>query len=433
METKVDIHGITVGSETRKALQNFPFSVAPMHTELFHAIAEVKLAAARANHKAGTLPTEVSEAIQEGCRKVVDGEFDHLFMLPGIQGGAGTSLNMAVNEVVAHYATSLLFAKGHPVTVHPNDHVNSHQSTNDVNPTALKIVVIRLHKQLQTAISDLAESLDRRASEFSSIAKLGRTHLQDAVPTTLGEEFKAYAAICKRHLAYLSDQEKYLCDVNLGGTAIGNSIWTTPEYLEAIYPELCDVTGLELRSADNQMSQTSSASDLCSVSSAITNLFTDLSKIASDIHFMCSGPRGGLGEIKLQELQKGSSIMPGKINPIIPESVNQIYFYIFGLNQTIHLASTNANLELNVMFPVTAFSLITSMKLALEGITVFRTKCIESLEAVPENCAKHLNNSTALAAGLVDEIGYDAATVLVKESIATGIPFGELVSKTRSS
>lgn len=416
-----------IGPETKKAQENFPFSVQNVHLELFHAIAEVKIAAARANLKAGSLPKEYSEAIQEGCQRIIAGDYDDILLLPGIQGGAGTSINMAINELVADYASKLLQSKGINITIHPNDHVNSHQSTNDVNPTALKIAALRLYSNLKESLEKLGLSLEKRAEEFKAIPKLGRTHLQDAVPISLGDEFSAYVALCRRHAAYLSDYESYLCEVNLGGTAVGNKIWTTQSYLDSIYNELRSVTGLPLKPAENLMSQTSSGIDACALSAGITNLYTDLSKIATDLRILCSGPRGGLGEIHLQELQKGSSIMPGKVNPVIPESVNQIYFYLFGLNQSIHLASANSCLELNVMFPVIAFSLMTMLKLATEGMEVFRTKCIDTLEAVPENCLRHLDNSTALAASMIDELGYDTTTRLVREAIEKRVPFREIL------
>lgn len=313
---------------------------------------------------------------------------------------------MNVNEVIADISGA-----------HPLDEVNRSQSTNDVNPSALRIAAIRLMRELVKVVNALSESFEGKGEEFRDVVKLGRTHLQDAVQTTLGAEFAAYGAIIGRRSMLLNDVEKLLHELNLGGTAIGNSINASPAYIKAVYPELCAITGLELKPAHNLMAATSSQADFLAVSQAITTLCADLSKIASDLRLMASGPKGGFGEITLEELQNGSSIMPGKVNPVLPEAINQLYFIVSGNNLTIEQCVHAAQLELGVMLPTIADRLIQSMKLAREVIQQFSTKCVATITANPERCKELLDRSTAGITALVPEMGYDKATKMVKDKL----------------
>lgn len=404
------------GKQTEKAIKNFPFSGPPVHRELIYAITRIKKAAAVANAQAGTLSSVQSEAIVRACDGILAGDHDDQFFLPALQGGAGTSMNMLVNEVVATIAG-----------VHPNDHVNMSQSTNDVNPSALKIVAIELAQKLILSTKACIGTFHTKAGEFKAVYKLGRTHLQDAVPVTLGSEFAAYAATLSRDLKRLEARLPYLHELNLGGTAVGNRINASESYIRHVYKELSRITGLELAPADDLMSQTSSQTDFVSLSQAILSLTLDSSKIANDLRLMSSGPVGGFGEIMLEELQAGSSIMPGKVNPILPEAVNQLYYTVSGNNLTIEHAAHASFLELANMFPILADRLISSLKLSQEVLEQFTNRCVLQIRANEARCRELLEKSTAYATLLSPVLGYDAVSKIVKESVTTGKSIRELV------
>lgn len=410
------------GKQTELALENFPFPIHKAQLELIYAIAQVKKAAALAHKSANEIPETITNSIIKACDEILQGKFDDQFVTSAIQGGAGTSINMNVNEVAASRAQEIC---GQPV--HPNDHVNKSQSTNDVNPSALKIATIKLTQTLLKNIDFLIESFEKKADEWKDIKKIGRTHIQDALPSTLGAEFKAYADIIKRDRRRIEETLPYLYDLNLGGTAIGNSINASRKYIEEVYKEIRQITGLPLKKSDNLMSATQSSSDFCQLSSTINILFTDLHKIAKDIRLLSSGPYGGFGEITVKELQKGSSIMPGKINPILPEAINQIAYDITGKNLTIQQAAQNANLQLSLMFPVLADSLITMLKVSSTGIFVFALNCIQHLAANQQKCEELLEKSTVYATLLVPRLGYDTVSSIVKEGVSTKRPIRELV------
>lgn len=414
------------GQQTEQALKNFPFPVHTVSLELIYSIAQVKKAAALAHKSAREISPAITDAMTQACDEVLEGILDNQFVTCAIQGGAGTSINMNVNEVVASRASEICGQ-----AVHPNDHANKSQSTNDVNPSALKITAIKLTQILLINIDILIKSFEEKAKEWKDIKKIGRTHIQDALPSTLGSEFKAYADIIKRDRRRIEETLPYLHDLNLGGTAIGNSINASPKYIEEVYKELIKITRLPLKKSDNLMSATQSSSDFCQLSSAINILFTDLHKIAKDIRFLSSGPYGGIGEITVKELQKGSSIMPGKINPILPEAINQIAYDVAGKNLTIHQAAQNANLQLSLMFPVLADSLITMLKVSSTGIFVFAFNCIQLLTANPKKCQELLENSTVYATLLMPRLGYDTVSSIVKEGVQTNRPIRELVLKKK--
>lgn len=417
---------IYYGEQTSAAIRNFPFPTHKVHLELIYSITEIKKAAALAHKKAQELDTSISEAIAQAADEILSGNFDDQFMTVAIQGGAGTSINMNVNEVIANRAKEIC-----GISVHPNDHVNKSQSTNDVNPSALKIACIRLTNDLIKNLDLLINTFEEKALQYKHIPKIGRTHIQDAVPTTFGSVFQSYADILKRNKNRLEDTIPYLYELNLGGTAIGNSINASDNYIKNVYIELKGITNLSLHKAQNLMSQTSSSSDFCHLSAAINILFTDISKIATDIRFLSSGPLGGIGEINLKPLQKGSSIMPGKINPIIPESMNQIAYDIIGKNITIHQAAQHSFLELSLMFPVLADSIISMLKLASSGIFVFAVNCIQFIEPDSERAKELLENSTVYATLFVPKLGYDTVTEIVKEAVSTKKTLREVIIRKK--
>lgn len=415
------------GKQTELALRNFPFSKNPAPIEFIYAIAEVKNAAALAHMKAGELSKEIVEAIVMVCDEIEKGLYNDQFITPGLQGGAGTSINMNVNEIIANRATELLQQKKKNILVHPNDHVNRSQSTNDVNPSAAKIAIIRLTKELLRCVDVAVDSFHKKGIEYKHISKLARTHLQDAVPITMGDEFFSYEATIRRDKKRIEDALSYFYELNLGGTAVGNSINASENYRKYVYKELSKIVGFKVVPTSNLMSATSSQTDFCHLSQSIVCLLVDLSKIANDIRLLASGPNGGLGELKLLELQSGSSIMPGKVNPILPESVNQLYFLVSGHNLTVEHAAEASQLELGVMLPIIIDRLILSLKLASEIIENFAINCIDQIRVNKEKSRLHLEKSTAYATLLSPVLGYETMSSIVKESLKTGKTIRELV------
>jgi len=412
------------GEETEKALRNFPFNTHKTRMEFILAMVEIKKAAAVANYKDGNLNLEIQNAIIKVCDEILKGEHNNQFLIAHFQGGAGTANHMNVNEVIAGRATFLLKNK---IKVHPNNHVNCSQSTNDVNPSALRISSLRLLKDLDIKLSSLVASFEKKSKEFKKIDKLARTHLQDAVPTTLGAEFLAYAENLKRYKTQIRMASDLCRVLNMGGTAIGNSVNASPVFIEQVYKELNKITGEKFSKAKNMMAKTSSQTDFLIISQTITSLCVDLSKIASDLRFMSSGPHGGIGEIILPELQKGSSIMPGKVNPVIPEVVNQLYYLVSGNNLSIEKAAEGAQMELGVMLPIIVERLLESLQFAVEVINQFDKLCIRGIKANEKQCKYFLEISTAYATLLVPCLGYDLVSEIVKKSIATGKTLREVV------
>lgn len=405
------------GPQTEAALSNFPFDYHLTQRDFIYAIVMIKKAAAIANKKVGKVSDIDSQNIQNACDTILSKKYDDQFVVKAHHGGAGTSINMNVNEVLAHLSGT-----------HANDHVNASQSTNDVNPSALKIATLFLTRDLLENIEHLISILNEKAQDFVAVHKLARTHMQDAIPTTLGEEFTSYCAILKRDKKRIEDAMVYLNDLNIGGTAIGNSVNAPKEYISQFYREIVKITGIkQLKPADNFMSQTSSDTDFCFLSSAITILCLDMSKIATDLRFMASGPQGGIGEISFKELQPGSSIMPGKVNPVIAETINQTYYLVNGKNTSIHQAAEAAHLELGVMLPIIADSLITILKTVSTAVKIFADKGIKNIVVNKERCREHLEKSTAYATKLTSVFGYDRTSVLVKESLKAHMTIREVV------
>lgn len=417
------------GKEVEKALVNFPFSYPQVHTELIFAVTEIKEAAALAHEKNGELEASVAHAIVEACREIRKGTFEDQFPVTALQGGAGTSTNMNVNEVVAKRAEEILLTTHTPSHIHPNDHVNKSQSTNDVNPSALKIASIRLILDLFVVLDVLAEEFEQKSQEFSHIQKLGRTHLQDAVPMTLGEEFQSWVHIIQRGKKRLDGVLPFFYELNLGGTAIGNSMNASKEYQKRVYEELWHITKLPFVPAENLASQTGSQSDFLMLSQTLVAITLDISKIASDLRLLSSGPNGGFGEIRIQELQSGSSIMPGKVNPVLPEVVNQLYFMVSGNNVSIEQAAHAAQLELGAMFPLLADRLLSSLKVTSEVLQQFGINCIHTIRANEKKCKENLERSTAYATLLTPLLGYDVVNKMVKEANDSGKTIREVILK----
>src|SRR3989338_2127659 len=400
------------GEQTERAIKNFAFDTYRVHKEFIEALVQIKKAAAEANLAAGNMSHEISDAIIRACNEVLTGKLGpEQFPLKALQGGAGTSINMNVNEVV--------------------DHANRSQSTNDVNPSAIKIASIRLTQNLQKTLRLLVRALDGKAREFRSIDKLARTHLQDAVPTTLGAEFASYAAIIRWHQEKINRVVVYCQELNLGGTAIGNSVNASPQYIAAVYKALSRNTRQNFKPTSNLMSQTSSQTDFLAMSQAVTALCVDLSKIATDFRFMASGPRGGIAQITLGELQKVSSIMPGKVNPVLPETMNQLYFMVSGNNLAIEHSAHAAQMELGVMFPLIADRLLQSLQLTSQVTAQFTKLCVMKIKADKKRCKELLERSTAYAATLTPFLGYDAMSRSVKTAVATGKTLREVVVGSR--
>ncbi len=415
------------GAQTQKAIKNFPFSFRKTPREFMYAIVEIKKAAAMAHAAAGELDNNRKIAIVKACDEILSGKMDDQFVLPAFQGGAGTSNHMNVNEVIAGRATELLEKAGKKITVHPNDHVNMSHSTNDVMPSALKITAYRLTIKLLSTLNILAEALENKAKDNKDVYKLGRTHLQDAVPVTLGGEFLAYSEYIRRGQSRIEQALEYVLDLNMGGSAVGNAINASPKYIQLLYSQLQKVTKLKVRQAKNMMSQTSSDTDFVFLSQALTSLCVDLSKISNDLRWLSAGPKGSIGEITIPELQAGSSIMPGKVNPVLPEAISQLYFLVSGNNLTIQHAAEGAQLELGVMLPVLTDRLVESLKLMDELIYQFATRCVAGVKVNKARCKELLEKSTAYATLLTPKFGYDVMAEVVKESVASGKTLREVL------
>jgi len=405
--------------ETKKALDNFIVIGHPFSARLAHRLAMVKIASAKANEATGILSKKISNAIIKASEELINHDYDDNIVVDIIQGGAGTSINMNVNEIIATRAEEIL---NDGTTVHALDHVNLSQSTNDVVPTAMKIAVLQLLDKLLERYEEYAKVMAEKAREFKDILKLGRTHLQDAVPMTLGQEFGAHASAALTDIKRLKHVKDCLLEVNLGGTAIGTGINATPEYQKIAIEYLAKRTGYSLKPADNLIYATQYADSFMEVSATLTVIAANLIKCMNDLRLLASGPRSGLAEIKFADLQKGSTIMPGKVNPILAETINQICFQIIGNNQTIFMAVQAGQLELNVMLPVVAKNIFESIISLTNGLEVFTKKALKTLQVNPEKCQLFLENSFGLATALTTKLGYDKTTTIVKRALTENKP-----------
>ena len=409
------------GIHTLRAAKNFPVSGFKVPQELIRALAEVKQACAIANMRAHQIEPAIANAIVEAAKEVAQGKLEDQFIVDAFQGGAGTSTNMNMNEVLANRAIEILGGgKGNYAVVDPLNHVNLSQSTNDVYPTALKIAAIRLVIELSQVIAQLQGAFQQKEAAFAGILKLGRTEMQDAVPVTLGQEFGAYAEAVARDRWRLFKVEERLRQVNLGGTAIGTGLNAEREYIYAAIEELQDITGLGVARAENMVDVTQNADVFAEVSGLVKAAAVNLAKIAGDLRLLSAGPRGGLAEINLPQLQEGSSIMPNKVNPVITEMVSQTAFQVISFDQAITLAAFSGQLELNPFLPLIAFNLLTGLRLLVNTVTVFRTNCVEGITADAGRCSKWLEESLCLGTALAPYIGHDKAAELSRIAASTG-------------
>jgi aspartate ammonia-lyase len=403
------------GINTLRAVENFNITGRPVHKELVKALAVVKKAAAITNASIGVLDKKIADAIEAACHDVIEGALDNCFVVDSLQGGAGTSANMNVNEVIANRAIEILGGKkGDYSIVHPNDHVNLSQSTNDVFPTAVRIAAIRMLKPVSELFAELQTALQNKEEEFSTVLKVGRTQLQDAVPITLGQEFGAWAQAISRDRWRLYKVEERLRQVNLGGTAVGTGINADKKYIFMVIEKLRELTGLGLARSEYMMDTTQNEDVFVEVSGLLKTAAVNLSKIANDLRLLSSGPKSGIGEIILPQMQAGSSIMPGKVNPVIPEAVNQIAFKIMGNDLAITMAANAGQLELNAFLPLIAESLFEMLDLLRNGIRIFIDKCINGIRVDIKRCTDLVEQSHILATALIGHIGYDGAAQLIK-------------------
>ncbi len=409
------------GIHTQRALENFRLSGRPIHPELVKALVLIKKAAALTNCSTGCLEKKLSGAIVNACDEILAGNLENQFVVDCMQGGAGTSANMNVNEVVANRAIELIGGKkGEYSIVHPLDHVNMSQSTNDVFPTAVRIAAIRLLGPVSEVFAELQTALQEKEEEFSGILKVGRTQLQDAVPITLGQEFGAWAQAISRDRWRIYKVEERLRQVNIGGTAVGTGINADRRYVFSMVEKLRELTGIGLARAEYMMDVTQNNDVFVEVSGLLKTAAVNLSKIANDLRLLSSGPRGGLGEVILPPVQAGSSIMPGKVNPVIPEAINQIAFQIVGNDAAITLAAQSGQLELNPFLPVIAHNLFEMLELLHNGLRMFIDKCIKGIKADEARCSRLVEESLTLVNALIGHIGYEKASDLSKKCLAEG-------------
>ncbi|MEA4899514.1 MAG: aspartate ammonia-lyase [Christensenellaceae bacterium] len=416
------------GVHTLRAVENFPITARAMHPALTGNIVRIKRAAARANAEAGVLAIDVAEAIERACDEVLSGALCDQFIVDQIQGGAGTSANMNANEVIANRALELMgYKKGDYAHVHPNDHVNLGQSTNDVYPTAGRMTAYQLLGKLEASLSWLCEALRVKAREFDDVVKMGRTQLEDAVPVRLGQSFAAYESVLRRDLARIETTRRALCEVNLGGTAIGTALNAAPVYLERVLPILSAQAGIPLTRAKNMIDATQNTDAFTAASGVLKTCALNLSKIANDLRLLSSGPRTGIGEIVLPARQNGSSIMPGKINPVIPEVVNQVAFLVAGNDVTIAMASEAGQLELNAFEPVMFCRLFESIECLAHAADTFEKHCVSGITANREHCLELVRHSAGLVTALCPVLGYVKAAEIAKEALRTGRPIADVV------
>jgi aspartate ammonia-lyase len=420
------------GIQTLRAAENFPISGLRPLPAFVDAVVWIKRSAALTHKETGRLDARMADAIVRAADEVLAGEHRDQFIVDVYQAGAGTSHNMNVNEVLANRANEMLGgARGSYQPVHPNDHVNMAQSTNDVIPTAMRLAALATLPGVLTALDVLASSMLAKGIEFDDVVKSGRTHLQDATPIRLGQEFTAYGHTVQRHRQKLAQAADWLRELNIGGTAVGTGINAEPAYPALMVTHLRQVSGLDLREGQDRIQLMQSMGDVATLSGALRAYVLDLNKIANDIRLLASGPRTGLAEIVLPAVQPGSSIMPGKVNPSIAEMVNQVCYQALGLDTTVAMASEAGQLELNVMMPVIAHNIVFALIIVGNATRVFAERCVDGIEADAAQCAYWLERSPALVTALAPKIGYAEAARLAKEALATGQTVRELVTGKR--
>ncbi|MGQ9025395.1 aspartate ammonia-lyase [Bacillus licheniformis] len=409
------------GIQTLRAAENFPITGYKIHEEMIKALAVVKKAAALANMETKRLYKGLGDAIVQAADEILEGKLHDQFIVDPIQGGAGTSMNMNANEVIGNRALELLgHNKGEYIHLSPNTHVNMSQSTNDVFPTAIHISTLKLLEKLLDTMEYMLDAFKKKARDFDHVIKMGRTHLQDAVPIRLGQEFEAYSRVIERDIKRIKQSRQHLYEVNMGATAVGTGLNADPRYIENVVKHLAEISGLPLVGADHLVDATQNTDAYTEVSAALKVCMMNMSKIANDLRLMASGPRAGLAEISLPARQPGSSIMPGKVNPVMAELINQIAFQVIGNDHTICLASEAGQLELNVMEPVLVFNLLQSISIMNNGFRSFTDHCVAGIEANEKRLKAYVEKSAGVITAVNPHLGYEAAARVAREAILTG-------------
>lgn len=415
------------GIQTLRAVENFPITGYQIHPALRRAMIMVKKAAALANMEVKQLNPILGEAIVQAADEMIEGKYLDQFIVDPIQGGAGTSINMNANEILANRALEILGKeKGDYFHLSPNSHVNMAQSTNDAFPTAIHLATLTLIEKLLHTMQSLSDAFQKKADEFDQVIKMGRTHLQDGVPIRLGQEFQAYQKVLARDIKRISATREHLYEVNMGATAVGTGLNADPRYIELVVQHLAEISKLPLVGAENLVDATQNTDAYTEVSSSLKICMINMSKIANDLRLMASGPRTGLNEIQLPARQPGSSIMPGKVNPVMCEVVNQVAFQVIGNDHTISLASEAGQLELNVMEPVLVFNLLQSLEIMNNVFQVFQKYCLEGIEANIARCKEYVEQSVGIITALNPHLGYETSARIAKEAIETGKSVREL-------
>jgi fumarate hydratase class II len=417
------------GAQTQRAIENFPISGLRPWRSFIWSMGILKRAAAEVNCDLGLLDPEAASAIQDAAKEVMEGKWDSEFVVDPFQAGAGTSHHMNINEVIANRATQLLGGKFGEYLVHPNDHVNMAQSTNDTIPTAIRLGCLWRMDELQKCIQDLIKALQEKAIEFDHVIKSGRTHLQDAVPIRLGQEFGAYARAVERDQVRIQDAGLRLRRIGIGGTAAGTGLNAHPEYHQRMVKKLSELSGIDLSSSDDLAESMQSMADMVDFSASLRTLALTLTRIANDFRLLSSGPTTGLDEIRLPPVQPGSSIMPGKVNPVMAEMLNMVMFHVIGCDTTIAFASQAGQLELNVMMPVIAHNLFEMMQILIGSISAFTLKCVRGVEANKEKAEGWLSKNPILVTAINPWIGYVAGAELVKEAMKRDLPIREVATE----
>lgn len=417
------------GAQTQRAVENFPISGLRPWRAFIWSMATVKYAAARVNADLGLLDVDLAKAIQQAAQEVIDGKWDDQFVVDPFQAGAGTSQNMNTNEVIANRATQLMGGGLGEYRVHPNDHVNMAQSTNDTIPTAIRLGCLWRLDELLSVVEQLGKTLHAKALEFDGIVKSGRTHLQDAVPVRLGQEFTAYARAVEQDGERISRSAEGLRHLGIGGTATGSGLNAHPEYHARMVSELVSLTGLELYTSEDLFERMQSMADMADFSASIRTLAITLTRIANDFRLLSSGPATGLDEIRLPAVQPGSSIMPGKVNPVLAEMLNMAMFHVQGCDHTVAIAAQAGQLELNVMMPIIAHNLFEMMQVTIGSVRAFTEKCVAGLEANQEKAEGWLDKNAIVVTALNPLIGYAAGAALVKQALAKNVSIRELASE----
>lgn len=410
------------GVQTLRATENFHISGIPLATysAFIRSLAYVKKAAAAANRELGLLPPAVADAISSACDEILDGKFRDQFVVDMIQGGAGTSTNMNANEVIANIALEKLgYDKGRYDIIHPNNHVNLCQSTNDVYPTAIRLTLILKIRQLMDAMEYLRAAFEKKSSEFYDVIKMGRTQLQDAVPMTLGQEFSAYAVMLGEDIERVDEAQTLVREINLGATAIGTGINAHPDYAPLVAQKLRAITGIDVLTSPNLVEATQDSGVYVQLSGVLKRVAVKISKICNDLRLLSSGPRCGLNEINLPPMAPGSTIMPGKVNPIIPEVVNQVAYAVIGNDVTVSFAAEAGQLELNVMEPVIAFSLFNSLVILRRASVTLADRCVRGITANRDRCREYVEHSIGLVTALNPYLGYERCTEIANEALET--------------